>query len=164
MTLYTVQVGKHEYQIRVSDEYLSINDEQIQASMIPLNEVGAYLMKLGDRKREVQVSAMGKSIYSVTSRGRKIQAKVEKGSARSRQPKNLDTKGALKAPMPGIILSVLVHVGERVEKDQALVVMESMKMQMEMRSPISGWVEKVLVKEKGQVDKDSELVRIKEES
>jgi biotin carboxyl carrier protein len=163
MTLYTVHVGKHEYQIRVSDESLSVNGEQIQASMIPLNEVGAYLMRLGDRKREVQVSALGKSIYSVTSRGRKIQAKVEKGSVRSHLQKNLDLKGVLKAPMPGVILSVLVQEGDRVVKDQALVVMESMKMQMEMRSPVSGLVEKVLVKEKGQVEKDYELVRIKEE-
>ena len=53
MTLYRVTVGSHEYQIMVSDNALSVNGEQIQANLIPLNEVGAYLLRLGDRKREL---------------------------------------------------------------------------------------------------------------
>jgi len=44
------------------------------------------------------------------------------------------------APMPGKIVRVLVDVGQQVEAGTALVVVEAMKMQNEMKSPRSGVV------------------------
>jgi biotin carboxyl carrier protein len=51
------------------------------------------------------------------------------------------------APMPGKIMRLLVNAGARVETGQGLLVVEAMKMQNEIRSPKSGTVERVLVKE-----------------
>ena len=160
MTLYRVTVGCHEYQITVSDKALSVNGEQIQANLIPLNEVGAYLLRLGNRKRELQVSAQDRGAYSVTSRGRKVVARVEKGIGRLRSQITPDRSNTVTAPMPGLIIEILVKVGDPVEVGQPLVVLESMKMQMEMRAPISGHVEKVPVQPKSQVDKGAVLVVI----
>jgi 3-methylcrotonyl-CoA carboxylase alpha subunit len=47
----------------------------------------------------------------------------------------------LAAPMPGLIRSILVDVGERVWKGQALVVMEAMKMEHTIRAPADGVVQ-----------------------
>jgi biotin carboxyl carrier protein len=163
MTLYRVTVGSHEYQITVSDKALSVNGEQIQANLIPLNEVGAYLLRLGNRKRELQVSAQERGAYSVTSRGRKIIARVEKGFGRLRSQINPDCSNIITAPMPGMVVEILVKEGDAVEVGQSLVVLESMKMQMEMRAPISGRVEKVHVPPKSQVDKSAVLVTIRSE-
>jgi biotin carboxyl carrier protein len=49
--------------------------------------------------------------------------------------------------MPGKIARVLVQAGEKVEAGQGLLVVEAMKMQNEIRSPKSGTVEHLLVKE-----------------
>ena len=49
--------------------------------------------------------------------------------------------------MPGKIARVLVQAGEKVEVGQGLLVVEAMKMQNEIRSPKSGTVERLLVKE-----------------
>jgi biotin carboxyl carrier protein len=49
--------------------------------------------------------------------------------------------------MPGKIIRVLVQVGEKVQAGQGLLVVEAMKMQNEIRSPKSGTVERLLVKE-----------------
>jgi len=81
----------------------------------------------------------------VTSRGRKIIARVEKGIGSLRSRINPDSSNTITAPMPGLVVDVLVKVGDEVEVGQPLVVMESMKMQMEMRAPISGRVEKTPV-------------------
>jgi biotin carboxyl carrier protein len=51
------------------------------------------------------------------------------------------------APMPGKIVRVLVQEGELVEAGQALLVVEAMKMQNEIRSPKNGKVEGLRVKE-----------------
>lgn len=58
----------------------------------------------------------------------------------------LDTEISLKAPMPGLVISVPVSEGQVVEKGQVLVILESMKMQNELRAPNSGKVERLRIK------------------
>lgn len=55
----------------------------------------------------------------------------------------------LKAPMQGIINDVKVKVGDVVSKGQCLFILEAMKLENEIVSPVSGVVRQVLV-EKGQ--------------
>jgi biotin carboxyl carrier protein len=51
------------------------------------------------------------------------------------------------APMPGRIVRVLVRAGEAVAAGQALVVVEAMKMENELKSPKAGRVKEVSVAE-----------------
>lgn len=54
-------------------------------------------------------------------------------------------EGTVAAPMTGIILSVKVEEGERVEVGQVLCVLEAMKMENEITAPIEGIVLEVFV-------------------
>jgi biotin carboxyl carrier protein len=56
-----------------------------------------------------------------------------------------DGPRAVKAPMPGRVVRVLVGVGDEVGVQQGLVVIEAMKMQNELKSPKAGRVAKVAV-------------------
>jgi biotin carboxyl carrier protein len=47
--------------------------------------------------------------------------------------------------MPGRVVRVLVEVGQEVEEGQALVVIEAMKMQNELKSPKAGRVARIAV-------------------
>jgi len=67
--------------------------------------------------------------------------------------------GSLNAPMHGLVVDVAVHEGDSVEKGQTLVVLESMKMQMQLRSPTPGKVSKVTVQSGCQVEKGALLVQ-----
>jgi biotin carboxyl carrier protein len=51
----------------------------------------------------------------------------------------------LRAPIPGLIVSVEASEGEAVEQGRPLVVMEAMKMQSELRAPVAGRVAAVHV-------------------
>jgi biotin carboxyl carrier protein len=52
---------------------------------------------------------------------------------------------SITAPMPGLIVNLLVADGDVVEADQPLVVMEAMKMQNELKTPRAGKVTGVAV-------------------
>ena len=56
-----------------------------------------------------------------------------------------DGPRAVKAPMPGRVVRVLVGPGEPVVEQQGIVVIEAMKMQNELKSPKAGVVGKVSV-------------------
>lgn len=62
------------------------------------------------------------------------------------------------APMPGGILEVLVREGERVERNQTVVIMESMKMELAITVPIDGIVRRLAVQPGQQVDRGMRLL------
>lgn len=69
-------------------------------------------------------------------------------------------KGALKAPMPSLIVEVKVQVGQRVEKGEAVVVIESMKTETVLRADMAGTVKVVSCRNGEMVEEGRELVDI----
>jgi len=65
---------------------------------------------------------------------------------------------AVKAPMPGRVVRVLVSVGDEVVEQQGVVVIEAMKMQNELKSPKTGRVARVAVVVDGTVGAGEVLV------
>ncbi|KAF7302849.1 hypothetical protein MKEN_01247100 [Mycena kentingensis (nom. inval.)] len=72
-------------------------------------------------------------------------------------------KGALRAPMPSLVVEVRVKVGERVDKGQAVVVLESMKTETVVRADVAGVVKVVGCKNGEMVEEGRELVEIEED-
>ena len=64
--------------------------------------------------------------------------------------------------MPGNIIAVNVNEGDVVEANQAVVVIESMKMQMQVRAPFAGRVKRINAMAGAQVEKGALLVQIEE--
>jgi 3-methylcrotonyl-CoA carboxylase alpha subunit len=71
-------------------------------------------------------------------------------------------RGALRAPMPSLVVEVRVAVGDRVEKGQAVVVLESMKTETVLRAPVDGVVKAVGCAKGEMVEEGRELVVIEE--
>lgn len=69
---------------------------------------------------------------------------------------------ALKAPLPGAIVSVAVKAGDTVTRGQVLVTMETMKMQNPLRSPRDGIVEEICVQAGQTVAHNDLLVRFRD--
>jgi biotin carboxyl carrier protein len=55
------------------------------------------------------------------------------------------TRGEVHAPMPGLVVDILVGAGEPVEVGQPVVVIEAMKMQNALTAPLKGRVTSVAV-------------------
>jgi len=73
-------------------------------------------------------------------------------------PENVDFH--LRAPMPGLIVTVPVSEGQMVEKGDVLVVLESMKMQNQLKSPRPGKVSRVQIKPGDSVEQRDTLLSV----
>ncbi len=73
-------------------------------------------------------------------------------------------KGALRAPMPSVVVEVRVQVGDRVEAGQPVVVLESMKTETVLRAPVAGVVRAVGCAKGEMVEEGRELVDVEEDS
>lgn len=69
-------------------------------------------------------------------------------------------KGSILAPMPGMILDVKRNLGEAVNEGDEIVILEAMKMQNSLTSPISGVIKAIMVKSGDLVKKGDLLVVI----
>ncbi len=69
-------------------------------------------------------------------------------------------KQELRAQMPGKIVKVLVEPGQQVERDQGIVVIEAMKMENELKSPVAGVVTALEVREGDAVETNALLAVI----
>ena len=57
----------------------------------------------------------------------------------------------LTAPVPGKVIKVMVQVGDSIPKNQTLFILESMKMEFEVKAAKSGTIKEVSVKSGDQV-------------
>ena len=100
------------------------------------------------RSREVSVASAGETgELLVGLGGRTVAVSVDGRRRRGTSDGGPHTHGeqSIVAPMPGRIVRVLVGEGEEVAAGQAVVVVEAMKMENELRSPKAGRVTKVAV-------------------
>lgn len=68
--------------------------------------------------------------------------------------------GLVATQMPGRVVRVMVAVGDAVAKGQPLVVVEAMKMENELKSPLDGVVGELYVTAGQAVDSGAKLVRV----
>jgi biotin carboxyl carrier protein len=65
----------------------------------------------------------------------------------------------VKAPMPGLVLKVLIVPGQEVVKGDNLLVLEAMKMENMIKSPTDGIVAKILVSTGDKIEKNTILLQ-----
>ena len=160
MSLYTVTIENRIYKVNISGDHATVNGEEIDARVLPLNRNGLHVLHHGKQAYEVFLSNQEADTYQMLMHGGKriitqITSRVKK-HLKSGEDCNA---GFLSAPMHGLVVDVQVHLGDNVEKGQTLVVLESMKMQMQLRSPRPGKVVKVTVQPGSQVEKGACLVQ-----
>ena len=112
----------------------------------PRGESGAVGVEFGGKLYEATVSP---SQRTVTSRDGRTSSPAVVAHGFSH---------AIKAPMPGRVMRVLVTVGDRVTARQGVVVVEAMKMENELRTPRDGVVKEVLVAPGAAVETGAVLV------
>ena len=69
-------------------------------------------------------------------------------------------QGDIISPMPGKILQIKVNIGDKVQTNQTLVVMEAMKMELTLKASVDAVVEKLLVNENDIISAETLLVKL----
>jgi biotin carboxyl carrier protein len=131
-----------------------------QEVQIELRKVGpgSYSLLANDRSFDLDVSRDGDQLV-VASRGALSRVTImdrTRRAALAAAARQLNGRAELKAMMPGRVVNVLVSPGDQVTTDQAVLVVEAMKMENELKAPKSGRVAQVNVEvgrtvEKGEV-------------
>ena len=160
MSLYTVTIEDRIYKVNISGNHCTVNGEAVDATMLPLNHNGLHVLHHGKQAYELFLSNQEADTYQMLMLGgRRIVTQITSRMKKHLKADEESNVGCLAAPMHGLVVDVPVHAGDTVEKGQTLVVLESMKMQMQLRSPRPGKISKVAVQPGNQVEKGALLVQ-----
>jgi glutaconyl-CoA/methylmalonyl-CoA decarboxylase subunit gamma len=141
--------------------------------------MSVHRFKIEGKSYQVEVGARAGNSVLVTVNGTPFAVELEKGAAEVAPPAPASPAGALppaappvaatpvaggfgevRAPIPGVVLSLRVAVGQRVEAKTQVVVLEAMKMENEIFAGVAGVVESIAVQPQQEVRQGDLLVRI----
>ena len=148
---YVTTVGENEYMIEIIDEHhVTVDGVMYQVDFGEVSEQTVYSLLADNRSFEAFVYPIDEG-WQVLLLGTQYELTVEderekrlRSSLGGRIAENVDFH--LKAPMPGLVVTIPVSDGQVVAKGDVLVVLESMKMQNELKSPRAGKISRVRVK------------------
>jgi biotin carboxyl carrier protein len=162
---YITTVEGKEYQVEVLDEkHVSVDGTVYKIDFESVSGQPVFSMLVDGRSFESYVYP-GDEEWQVLLRGRLYQVNVEderekrlRAAAGGRVAEGVEFH--LKAPMPGLIVSINVGEGDEVKKGQVLLILESMKMQNELKAPRDGKVNRIRVKPGESVEQKQTLLNV----
>ncbi len=141
-TEFTIKVHGETYQVKIG-------------GMGHLGEGGRpYFIYIDDQLEEVMVESLVEVVPSIDGQ---IDTKAVGQSIRPKATQ----EGDITTVMPGVVVSVKVHVGDRLEAGDTVLIVEAMKLETEVHSPIAGEVKAIYVNEGDRVNPDEVLVVVR---
>jgi biotin carboxyl carrier protein len=162
MELY-VHVDGNRYRVSVSNGRVLLDDRAVAISLGPSNASPIRVAHAAERSLRIHPGRVGRGEWRIDIEGVRYEARVLDPG----QEAALVARGAaggkkgpspLTAPMPGLVVRVLVEEGDRVDPGDGLVIVEAMKMENELRAGEAGRVGRIHVQEGAVVEKDEPLV------
>lgn len=162
---YVASVGNREYLVEiVDDQHVLVDGVPYEVDFESIQQQPVYSLLVDGKSFESYVFP-GDDAWQVLLRGVLYEVVVEdererrlRSAARSRIAEHAEFH--LRAPMPGLVVSVPVAEGQAVQKGDVLVILESMKMQNELRSPRAGTVTRLRVKQGDSVELKQTLLSV----
>ena len=162
---YITTLDGKEYSIEVIDEHhISFNGQIQEIDFESVSGQPVYSLIIDGKSYESYVYETEDGMQ-VLMRGRQYNLSVEderEKRLRSAAGGGMAESGEfnLRAPMPGLVVAITVAEGDKVEKGQVLVILESMKMQNELKAMKSGTISRIRVKQGESVEQRQTLLSV----
>jgi len=162
---YITTVGDQEFIIEIDHEdRILVNGKRYEIDFQPSPEGNIFSLLLNNHSLE-GVAEEREETWEVLMKGELYEVSVQDERAyrlaKARESVATVTgEVTVVSPMPGIVIAVPVAVGEQVMKGDKVVILESMKMENELRAPREGIVSRVSVQPGASVEKGQTLVVI----
>lgn len=162
---YIATVKDQQFTVDInSDGAITIDDEPIDIDFRRLPSGGITSLLMDNRSISAVVEERGDNwdvlilgeLYSVNVQDERSYRLAQRGG----HGIGVDGEAVVASPMPGIIVAVPVAEGDLVKFGDKVIILESMKMENELRAPCDGIVTHVNVTAGASVEKDQALVTI----
>ncbi|MBS1644231.1 MAG: biotin/lipoyl-binding protein [Bacteroidetes bacterium] len=162
--LQTIVNGHHSFSLEKEDGPLLINNAPA-AIAIQKNKSGIISVLLDGKSYEAYVEKIDRDAKEVKLRidDQRFTISIKEPIDQLLRQMGLDSAlgkkaEALKAPMPGMILKILVQEGQEIKKGEGLLILEAMKMENVLKAAADARVKTIKIAEKTAVEKGTVLL------
>ncbi len=163
--MYKAIIGKNIFQLD-SKEITEIDGKPFPADVIEYSN-GKFHILLNNRSYTAEILShdketksfsilVGKSVINVQLKDRYDELLLQMGIDETSSKK----VNNIVAPMPGMVLQVMVENNQEIKKGDAIVVLEAMKMENILKAPGDGIVKKIHVIKGDKVEKNQVMVNL----
>jgi len=162
---YITTVDDKQFLVEIIDEkHVSVDGKVYEVDFESVSGQPVYSLIVDGKSHESYV-APGDQNWQVLIRGRLYPVTVE--DEREKRLRSAAGGGVaeageflLRAPMPGLVVAILVAEGQEIKKGQVILILESMKMQNELKSPRDGIMGRIRVKPGETVEQKQTLLSV----
>jgi biotin carboxyl carrier protein len=140
--------------IRHGDKTMEAEVRTVSANTLSLLVGGRSLLVIVARDKDRTHVWLNGRTYLI-QRGKENERRAEGGDERAQKGKAVVT-----APMPGKVVKICVAEKDAVRKNQTLAIVEAMKMENEIKSPLEGFIKKIYVSAGELVDSEKPLLEL----
>ena len=166
--MYSIKVdGKHDFEISETGKTLFENGEEIDYDLIRLSNTHFHLLYL-NKSYDIDVLDLDTDSKKIELKinNRKYTVNVSDNFDTLLKKMGFDSQSAttvkeVRAPMPGMVLQILVKEGQPIIKGDSLIILEAMKMENIIKSPVDAVVKLIKVKVGYKLEKNQLLITFK---
>ena len=162
--MYKIIIGDKNFGIEINDNKIAIGGNPVEIDLSQLSQ-NKYHLLLDYKSYNLEVVSNNKKSGEITVKVNNRVVKVEVKTALDEllnkmgfSTNNVGHTKDIAAPMPGLILDVVVNEGDEVEKGDKLLVLEAMKMENIIKSPGSGKIKSIVINKGDSVDSGQKLI------
>lgn len=165
--MITIQTDNNKnITIKQTDVGFVFGNKEIKPSILEINSGKEYNVLIENQSfrinvlsynletKELKVQINGKSAITIITT--ELDLLIQKMGFSGAGAKKITD---LKAPMPGLIKNIKVTIGDSVKKGDALLVLEAMKMENNIKAQADGKVSQIAVKEGQAVEKGQLMIK-----
>jgi biotin carboxyl carrier protein len=166
--MYKIKVNdKNDFNVEVTARATTINDKVVDADVVKLDantyhiienfkSYNAEVVSFNREEKTAEIKVNGNT-YQLKAKDQFDALLDQLGLSNLNSNKISD----IKAPMPGLVLKVLVNEGDEVKKGDSLFVLEAMKMENIIKAPADATVKSIKVKPTDKVEKGQLIILFK---
>ncbi len=162
---YLTTVGDKQFTIDINHKgEVTLDGKVINVDMRQMLDTTMYSVIINGISHDVRMRE-GDGVYQAELSGEIFEVVVEDERTRRLTglkggPGAITGEVIIKAPMPGVVIGVLVTPGQEVQHGDIVIILESMKMQNEFKAPRSGKVHTLRVAPGDKVEQGAVMLTI----
>jgi biotin carboxyl carrier protein len=162
---YVVLLDGQTIEVEVEGDQVTVDGQSHSATLGLIPGTPLRQLLVDGRPLTLSVEAIGRGRWALTPKGERWEMEVL--DERTRHIRSLAAggeqrrvAGALKAPMPGLVVRIQVQPGQEVDAGTPLVVLEAMKMENELKAPGPAVIKAIRVAQGEAVEKGQVLLEL----
>ncbi|MBI4539954.1 MAG: biotin/lipoyl-binding protein [Gemmatimonadetes bacterium] len=162
---YFVTIRGRVLEVELSADGVQVDGQPAIVGLVEVDGTPIRHLLVDGRSRRLLVHRDGSGEWRIHVGGRELRAEVV--DERTRAIREMagpvarsGGPGAVRAPMPGLVVKVEVEEGQEVSAGQGVIVVEAMKMENELRTEVPGIVTRIHVVPGQPVEKNQVLVEL----